>query len=144
MSRPRKWKLYCDPNDLHTELMKMKMTGITSNQLGKMYQDIIKGIKSRPNFCGYFGEMLDEMEFLAIHNLVKYTHNYNPLYYSTNTNAAFTYCSRIVFQCFTMTITAYKKKEAKESKMMEYLIAEAYNRFDFDNDNLYNCGVETE
>lgn len=121
MARPRKWKLYCDPVELHNELLERTRTGITTNKLGQMYLDIVAGIKSRPNFSGYYGELIDDMTFLAIHNLVKYTHNYNPDYFLTNPNAAFTYCSRIVFQCFTMTITANKKKSEKEKMYLEAL-----------------------
>lgn len=137
MSRPRKYALYCDPLELHKELIIRKNTGVTNDKLGKMYQDIIKGIMSRPNFSGYFGDLREEMEFCAIHNLIKYTHNYNETYYNTNPNAAFTYCSRIVFQCFTMTITNMKKKKEQEDEIMEILSSESFqallrNVVDFD------------
>ena len=119
MSRPRKYPIYCDPTELHNEIMNMKLSGITSEKLGLMYQNIINGIFSRPNFSGYDREYSESMKFCAIKYLILYTSGYDPNYYTTNPNAAFTYCSRIVFQCFTMTITMMKKKTAKHNEMMD-------------------------
>jgi hypothetical protein len=118
MSRPRKYPLYCDPIELHNEIMIMKETGVTSEKLGVMYQNIVNGIFSRPNFSGYNNDFSESMKFCAIKYLILYTSGYNPSYFTLNTNAAFTYCSRIVFQCFTMTITLMKKKTAKNKEMM--------------------------
>lgn len=139
MSRPRKYAIYCDPDELHKEMVDMKATRLTNNKLGKMYQNIIKGVMSRPNFSGYFGELKEDMEFLAIHNLVKYAHNYNPAYYETNKNAAFSYCTQIVFQCFTVSITLYKKKKEKEDMYKEVTTSTIFQDLlhDICSDNFY-------
>lgn len=127
MARKRVYALYCDPIELHNALMERKKTGVTDNKLGKMYQLMIAGIMSRPNFVGYFGEIRDHMEYLAIHNLIKYVHNYDPQYFEVNQNAAFTYVTRIIMQAFTTSITLIKKQQAKEDVYMELLRDTVYS-----------------
>lgn len=121
MARKRIYPIYCDPVELHDELMTLKSTKIVSNKLGIMFQNIIDGIFSRPNFSNYDREYAEEMKFCAIKHLILYTSGYDPKYYITNQNAAFTYCSRIVFQCFTMTITILKKKTARNKEIIDQI-----------------------
>ena len=124
MARPRKYPLYCDPDELHNALLVRKSTGNTNNRLGEMYNKMIEGIISRPNYSGYYDEVRDTMLYTAIHNLIKYMGNYNPNYYETNKNAAFTYCTRIIMQAFNVAIVTHKAKKIEEDSYLKSLLDE--------------------
>jgi len=71
---------YCDGNRLHALLMERRgnKTSPISNELGKMFVDIVDGLLSRPNYFGYTNEWKEAMRVAAVTRLLKYTHHYDP------------------------------------------------------------------
>ena len=115
MARPRTHN-YCDRELLHKELVLYKQTGHCSNELVKMFYDIIKGysytfkIKDKASY--------DDRSQLAIEHLIRYSHNYNP-----DKGTSFSYVTQIIKNAFR----AYYNTDKKH-----------YDRFGIYIDDLYS------
>lgn len=108
---------YIDSEELHNLLIQWKMDKQNnkpmSNELGKAFYQIINGILSKPKYIKIKPDIKDDLKSIAVLNLVKYIHSYNPDKIKSK-NGAFTY---ITYSAECSIKGELKKRNEKNEKL---------------------------